>query len=493
MKRRADPPMPNTFASLMLLTWPFVCLVLFKRLPLERALIWCILGGYLLLPPKAAFDFPLVPAMDKTSLPNICAFLFVVLMLRRKVSFWPESGAARALVLLFLLGVIPTVLSNGEPVTYSDPGTSAHGLTIAGATIHDLLSVAVDKIIVLLPFFLGRQLLASETGQREILRALMLGGLIYSIPALLEVRLSPQLNIWIYGFFQHDFEQMMRGGGFRPIVFLPHALWLALFVLSALLSTAALARRASNADLVRLILATVYLVGVLYLCKSLATQLYAIAFLPVIVLSDARTQLRLTALLALVAITYPILRNTGMIPLDTILEQASAIDPDRASSLAYRFNNEQILLDRAQEKPWFGWAGWGRNLLFDPNSGKILTVPDGRWIIVFGVYGWIGYIAEMGLLALPLLLLWWSTRKSLPERFSPYANTVAVILAVNMIDMLLNATLIPLTWLCTGALLGYAETLGRKPRFGSTGPGPLFGKGPVIGRRRNAKTPRTTI
>ena len=46
---------------------------------------------------------------------------------------------------------------------------------------------------------------------------------------LVEVRLSPQINTWIYGFFQHDFIQMMRYGGFRPIVFLPHGLWVAFF------------------------------------------------------------------------------------------------------------------------------------------------------------------------------------------------------------------------------------------------------------------------
>ena len=63
------------------------------------------------------------------------------------------------------------------------------------------------------------------------------------MPALFEVRFSPQLNIWIYGFFQHDFQQMIRGGSFRPIVFLPHGLWVALFFLSTLVAAAALLHR----------------------------------------------------------------------------------------------------------------------------------------------------------------------------------------------------------------------------------------------------------
>ena len=40
-------------------------------------------------------------------------------------------------------------------------------------------------------------------------------------------------------------------------------------------------------------------------------------------------------------------------------------------------------------------------------------------------------------------------------------STLALILAVNMLDMLPNATLIPLTWLIAGALTGYVEDMRR--------------------------------
>ena len=66
--------------------------------------------------------------------------------------------------------------------------------------------------------------------------ALVLGGLIYVPFALLEVRISPQLHIWLYGFFPHDFKQMMRDGSFRPTVFMEHALTLAQFMAAATLA-----------------------------------------------------------------------------------------------------------------------------------------------------------------------------------------------------------------------------------------------------------------
>ena len=490
--------MPNAFALLMLSIWPLVCLILLKRMPLERGLIWCLLGGYLFLPPRTEFDLPLVPPMDKASIPSLCAFLILALVLRKRMALWPENRPTRLLMVLFVLGAIPTVLTNGEAVIYGDPGVGAEEFVVGGLGLRDLLSAAVNQAIVILPFLMGRQFLSSEKGLRELLLATMIGGLIYSIPALIEVRLSPQLNTWIYGFFQHSFGQMIRAGGFRPIVFLNHALWLALFMLTALLSTAALARRAAGPESARLFVATIYLAGVLYLCKSLASQAYAVVFLPMVLLTGPRLQLRVTAVLALIAVTYPILRQAGLIPLEAILDWAAAIDTERARSLAFRFENEQILLERAQEKPWFGWGGWGRNLLLDPASGEVQTIPDGRWIIVFGIYGWLGYIAEMGLLGLPLLLLWRRTRSGLPGRFSPHAATVAILLAVTMMDMLLNATLIPLTWLCAGALLGHAEQLAAPGRPAPPEPdrrarAPFFGKGPVIGGRTHGKRRRTIL
>ena len=151
-------------------------------------------------------------------------------------------------------------------------------------------------------------------------------------------------------------------------------------------------------------------------------------------------------------------RGADLIPVDDMVARAYAFDAARGQSLEFRFDNEAILLERASEKPWFGWGGYGRNMVFDPEYGKALTVPDGRWIIVIGLLGWVGYIMEFGLLALSLVYLAMQARTR-AEVLSPYAGVLALILAANMVDMLPNATLIPFTWLMAGALLGYAEAL----------------------------------
>ncbi|WP_240336723.1 hypothetical protein [Tropicibacter sp. Alg240-R139] len=477
------------------MTWPLVCVALFRRLPIERAIIWSILGGYLILPPVAEFDLPLIPSMNKDSIAALSAMLGCLFVARKPVSFWPKSWSMQVLLAAFMLVVIPTVLTNREPMVFevlagSEPIRFITNY-LPGMSVRDLLSVTINQIIVLLPFFLAMTYLSSESGLREIIVGLAIAGLVYSIPSLLETVISPLINIYVYGFFQHDFRQMIRDGGFRPIVFLPHGLWLAFFMVTALLSAAALAR--ASKDKARLYWggATLYLLIVLNACKSLASLSYGLVLTPVMLLLGERTKIALALVLATTAITYPMLRNFGVIPLDAIVVQAEEISPARAQSLEYRFNNEEQMLDRAHEKPWFGWGGWGRNLVRHSETADILTVPDGSWIIVFGTFGWVGYIAQMGLLAGPILLLFAYSKLTPRSEFSPYVAPIAIILAATMMDMLLNATLTPFTWLCAGAVLGYAERL----RFPAKTPEKetLFGKGPVIGQPVRSSEKRSLL
>ncbi len=459
--------MPNGVAYLMLLLWPLVCLVLFRRLKVERALIWSILGGYLLLPPVAEFNLPLVPAMDKVSIPNLSVLLILMFGMKQKVQLIPQSRAAMWLAAGLALSAIPTVLTNGDPIIFevlrdADPIVFMID-QLPGQSIRDVGSVLIAQILTLVPFLLARQYLATEHGLRELLLAFMVGGLLYSIPSLIEMRFSPQMNTWVYGFFQHSFAQTIRAGGYRPIVFLPHGLWLALFMCTALLSAAALARATPTLDRWKMGLLVGYLAVLLVLCKSLAALAYGIVLTPLVLFAAPRWQIRLAVLFAVIAVGYPMLRNADLVPTDAIVTQAATISADRAQSLEYRFENEDQLLGRAAEKPLFGWGGWGRSLIRHPETGQILSIPDGRWIIVFGTFGWLGYVCEFGLLALPLLLMGLYIRRERDAVLSPYVAPLSLILGITMMDMLLNATLTPLTWLTAGAVLGYAERLSPRP------------------------------
>jgi hypothetical protein len=450
--------MPNSLAFIALMLWPVVVVVLFRRLPLERALIWSILGGYLILPPVAAIDLPAVPALDKMSIPALSAWLVVRFMLQIPVPLIPESLAGRILLGVFVLAPFGTILTNPEAVQ------AAQSLVLPGLRLYDAISIIAFQAFVILTFALARSLLATAAALREILIALVVAGLVYTLPMLVEIRLSPQINVWIYGFFQHSFEQMMRQGGFRPIVFLAHGLWVAFFAMTAVLAAASLARSEGPRARGRMLAVTGYLFVVLVLCKSIGSLVYAVVLLPLVLLIGQRWLLRLSVAMAVLALSYPVLRSAGHIPAGEMVELAARYSAERAHSLNYRFTNEAALLEHAFRKPWFGWGGYERNLQHDFWSGRVSTIADGRWVIVLGMFGWVGYVGEFGILALPLFLLWREGELRAAGVLAAPVGALAVIHGVNMVDMLPNATLTPLTWLIAGALLGHAERLAAERR-----------------------------
>ena len=445
--------MPNLLALLMLVLWPVIAVVLFRRLPVGRAIIASLLVAYLFLPPPpAGFDFPLLPPLTKETIPSLAMLLACLILYRDKITLLPETMVGRVLVVVFILSPMATVLTNTEPVFWGQMGLPA-------LKLREGLSTMIQQGLLIAPFLMAHNFLRHPGDQRDILKALFIGGMVYSVLMLVEIRLSPQLNIWVYGFFQHNFDQMIRFGGFRPIVFLYHGLWVSFFAMTAVVAAVALARGSTTRIVVGFWVAAAYLLVVLILSKSLGAILYGAALVPLVAVVSSRMQLRVAALLAFVALAYPLMKGADLVPQQALLQQAERVDSDRANSLRFRFQQETILLERAQEKPLFGWGLWGRNHIWDGATQTILTVTDGRWIILIGVLGWVGFLAEFGLLAYPIYLIW---RRAGQGQLSPWVGPMSLILGVNMIDLIPNATLTPLTWLMAGAILGYAEAFSRQ-------------------------------
>ncbi len=451
---------PNILAYVMLLAWPFVTWQLYRRLDPARALIWTILAGYLLLPPLTRFDFPVIPDLDKDTLPALMAMFCALVLLKDRVGILPDSRIGKVLILLFVLSPFVTVLANGDPIPFSN------GTEIPGMRIYDSVAAVANHAIYALPLFLGRRYLATPKAAKALVLALVAAGLAYSLPMLIESRLSPQMNVWIYGFFQHDFFQTIRAGGYRPVVFLPHGLWVALFTLTCLAAAAVLLREGPAERRPWQLAVFLYLAVMLLVCKSVGVVVYAMVLLPFILLAPRRWQVLAAAMMAVVVMTYPILRGAHLVPLDAILDLARSFSAERAWSLEFRIQNEELLLLRAEERPWFGWGGYARNFIHDPLTGEMTTIADGAWIIQIGIYGWMGYVAEFGLLCLPLWLLGREALAQPSNAFPAPVAALALIFAFNMVDLLPNGTLVPLTWLIAGCLLGHAEALraARKAR-----------------------------
>jgi len=187
-------------------------------------------------------------------------------------------------------------------------------------------------------------------------------------------------------------------------------------------------------------------------------------FAPVILFAPLRLQVLVAAVFAGMVLTFPMLRGAGLVPVDTIHGLAQSVNEDRAGSLKYRFDHEDALLARANEKPLAGWGSWGRNRIYDPETGRDLSVTDGLWVIVIGGYGWLGYVAQFGLLTIPVIIL--AARRN--AALTPALTGGAILLTTRLIDLIPNAGLTPVTWLFSGALAGTAVTIAKSAETART-------------------------
>jgi hypothetical protein len=141
-----------------------------------------------------------------------------------------------------------------------------------------------------------------------------------------------------------------------------------------------------------------------------------------------------------------------------LLEWSASINEERAESLGTRFDQEGQLLKRASQRLLFGWGRFGRNLIYS-EEGKSISITDGRWIIMVGAFGLFGFLAEFGLLAFPIFSAAAALRFVESARDRVFLSAIALILAINIFDLLPNSSITPWTWLVGGALLGRAEAL----------------------------------
>ena len=444
---------PNWIAYIALLIWPLVALYLYSALPTAKATLWVILGAFLLLPVGAQIKFSGIPAFDKESIPNLAALTCCPLFAGRFPRVFKGFGIAEALLIIFLVGPFVTSMLNSDPIQYGQT-------FLPGVGPYDALSAAVAHFILIIPLFLGREFLRRPEDNVEILKVLTIAGLAYSVPMLFEVRMSPQLSTWIYGYSPIGIFTTIRDGGFRPVVFLPNGLWVAFFGATATVAGAVLWRTGTRA--VRSLspgAVTGYLAVVLVLCKTASALIYALLLVPLVRWATPRTQVRVAHVLVIMALAYPLLRADGLIPTTSILKVTSAISSDRAQSLQTRFNNEDQLLEHAWQRPWFGWGRFGRNRIYNGWEGADSSVTDGEWIITLGTFGIVGFVAEFGLLGLTVFRAAAALKLAQARWDREYLAALTLIVAINMVDLLPNSSISPWTWLLAGALIGRAEEL----------------------------------
>ncbi len=433
--------MPNTFAYIALISWPFISLIFYMRMPVVKATFWTIVGGFLILPVKVVIDLPFIPPLDKNSISAIAALIGCKYIKKIKVRFFPDKGIEKWFILVLLIIPFITMINNQESINF-----------IKGLTLFDSFASTVNQYLILLPLIIGMQIIKTHEDQLLLFKLLVAASLLYSILILYEIRMSPQLHTTFYGFFPHDFIQQYRAGGFRAVVFIGHGLTVSMFIAISLGAATILLKNKNKTFGVSPWVVIIYLFCILVLNKTISGFLLGIIVFIFIAWGTSNIIRRTSLFIACVVMLYPMLLIFDFFPHENLVQLATDIDPLRGDSLAFRFYHENLLFEHARDKLFFGWGGWGRNRL----EGSI---SDGYWIIIFGVFGLVGFISLFGLL---IISIWKGAKVSVLLTDKGEQKLLlghALVISIIMIDQLPNASLSAWMFLLVGALLGRAKTI----------------------------------
>ena len=200
----------NALVGIALWGWiPFVFLV-FALLPPRRAALLCFLAAWMFLP-CGGYEIQAFPEYDKTSAACVgilfSALVFDTGRITRLKPHWLDLFPVLYCVVPFF-----SSLSNNLGV-------------------YDGLSGLAGGVMSwLFPYLIGRLYFSDLQGMRELVLGIFIAGIIYMPFCLWEMRMSPNLHYYVYGFQQVKFWQTYRGSGFRPQVFMSNGLMLSLFM-----------------------------------------------------------------------------------------------------------------------------------------------------------------------------------------------------------------------------------------------------------------------
>lgn len=414
------------FAIFTLIVWVPITIGLFTVVPPRKAAVASLIGAWLILPPLT-IPLPGIPDYSKFTATTFGILIGTLLFdVTRLLAFRPRWFDVPMLV--WCTCPFAASISNGD-----------------GA--YDGISQCLVNVFMWgLPYFIGRLYFGDLDGLRVLSLGMIAGGVAYILPCLWEIKMSPQLMRQVYGL---GGWMGMRLGGYRPRVFLSNGLELGIWMSAASLAAWWLWRSGSLKRMAGLPFGSVVLPSLLVtnvLCKSSGALILCMGGV-VTLWGSVRFKTR-TLLLGVMLLTplYYTVRITGLWSGEMLLDVIEAgLGKDRAWSLEFRFRNENLMIERARERPVIGWGGWGRALNVDSEQlmaagVRKKVVPDGLWIIAFGNTGSVGLAAVTLVVLLPPLLFLgrFSVKDWLDPRIAP-AAMFAVLLSIYMIDCLANA------------------------------------------------------
>ncbi|MCC5796250.1 MAG: O-antigen ligase family protein [Methylophaga sp.] len=421
-------------------------LFLLNRYGTAKGILISLLAAYLLLPAGFGINFPGIPALNKYTLTSMVLLAYLIFT-KQPTGYKELRGWHKFVFLMLMVSPFLTSLTNQERYLF-----------IQGLSLYDGLSQAGIGFLHFFPFLLGLAYFNTYERQVVLLRFVAIAAIMYCVLVLWEIRMSPQLHVYLYGYFPHSFLQQYREGGFRAVVFLGHGLIVAMFLAVGFASLFAVhkakirAWRFDNRLLLFLLMATIVLQ------KSYGAIVYALIVIVMVGFFSYRKIHLLSVAIATMFLTYPVTSSMGIFPHQQIVNAAVSVSPERAQSVGFRFEHESILLEHALKKPLFGWGSWGRNRVYDLETGADLSVTDGNWVITLGTGGWMRFVGLFYFVVMAIYLAYRSQkylRGAKDEKNRQLLMSIhSLVVALILMDQMPNSSLHSLYWLIIGSLFG---------------------------------------
>ncbi|MEG5042656.1 MULTISPECIES: O-antigen ligase domain-containing protein [unclassified Microcoleus] len=409
---------------------------LFVRFPPQRAVIISFVVAWLFLP-QPSYPIPVLPPFTKVS--SVCYSILLATLVydTARLTCFKPGWLDVPMVIWCLCPIVTQVSNGGSPIS---------------PTFNQIISWG-------LPYLVGRLYVGSLDGLRQLAIGIFAGGLAYIPFTLIEGLRGPILHQTVYGVNAFDdWSQAVRAGGWRPVVFMQHGLMVGMWMMTATLiavwfwQTGTLKKfQGRNIKTLAIILIIAFL-----LCRS--TGAYSLFVFALIVLFSAkwfRTSLPLLFIIGYI-VFYLYIAAAGQFSSKQVIGFITPIfGQERADSVKFRFDMEEILGEKARQRFLLGWGDSGGNRVYN-DEGRDISVTDSLWIIAFGTYGAVGLVSLFSSLLLPVIVFsvfkyparTWSNPKVAP------AAALGVALSMYVFDCVLNAMINPIFALIAGGISG---------------------------------------
>jgi hypothetical protein len=411
---------------------------LFVRFPPQRAVIISFVFAWLFLP-QVSYPIPILPPFTKVSSACYSILLATLVYDTARLTCFKPGWLDVPMLIWCLCPIVTQITNGGSPIS---------------PTFSQIISWG-------LPYLIGRLYVSSLDEVRQLAIGIFAGGLAYIPFILIESARGPILHQMVYGVSAfEDWSQAVRAGGWRPVVFMQHGLMVGVWMMTAALiavwfwQTGALKKfQGRNMKTLAIMLVITFI-----LCRS--TGAYSLFVFALIVLFCAkwfRTSLPLLFIIGYI-VFYLYIAASGQFSSKEVMGVITPIfGEERAASLKFRFDMEEILGEKARQKFLLGWGDSGGNRVYN-QQGRDISVTDSLWILTFGYYGAVGLVSLFSSLLLPVIVFavfkyparTWSNPKVAP------AAALGVALTMYVFDCILNAMTNPIFALIAGGISSLA-------------------------------------